>query len=446
MAEKKKSQGIEIASEFRQQLLANKKAKYPSSMVAGKYDVSKLTKREEEYFRIALARSGVLYIKGEPGLAKSAILRSIADKLDLFYIDLRLSQIDETDVGLFPDKIELDVKYTKSDGSVEIGKQNFLTHIIPEWAHLANNPKTVDKRFKGTFINFEELNRAPLAVRNAALQLLLERQIGFRGFKFADNVFMAATGNLGDEDDTDVEEFDAALKDRLIQVRHDMDFQEWRDTWATKGINVHSGIIGYIQANPEHYYSKPTGENKSDVFPTPRSWTFLSDMMKENFGQRDADLNVIAEPELTQELLGFVMRVAHSYVGTASVTFCKYLKDVNKLTIYDVLGLEGCKYKGGYKNFSKNIKETIDRSKRSELLDKLKKVDITSLEEHTIENLKLFILDLKIDEACSFYLKVLDDDYDDINADDIDPAVLSILNDRRFKKIKSELQDSVNSV
>lgn len=441
---KEKSNGTKFASDIKSKL--SKKRQFKSSrMIGGKYDISNLTQREEDYFRMMYPKSGVLYIKGEPGKGKSALLRTIAEKLNLFYIDLRLSQIDETDVGLFPDKISMNVKYTKSDGSVEEREESFLTHIIPEWAHLANNPQEVNPDFKGTLINFEELNRAPLAVRNAALQLLLERQIGFRGFKFSEDVFMAATGNLGEEDDTDVEEFDAALKDRLIQVKHDMDFPEWRDTWASKNLNVHSSIIGYIQVNPDQYYLKPSNEKEQDVFPTPRSWTFLSDMMKYNFGIRNEEGKLIEEPELTPEVIGFVQRVAHSYIGSTAVGFVKYLNDVNKLTIYDILGLEGAKYPG-YGKFDKKLKESIDRSKRSELLDKLKKIDITELSDDAIENLKLFILSLGIDEASSFYLKVLDNDYDDINAEDIDPAVLSILNDNRFKKIKGELQRSVNSV
>jgi hypothetical protein len=37
---------------------------------------------------------------------------------------------------------------------------------------------------------------------------LLEREIG-TAFKFNDNVLMMSSGNLGDEDGTDVEEFDS---------------------------------------------------------------------------------------------------------------------------------------------------------------------------------------------------------------------------------------------
>lgn len=440
--EKQKSTEQSEIKELRQTLVDRKSR--ASNMLGGKYDISVLTERETTYFRLMYPKSGVLYIKGEPGKAKSAILRSIADKLNLYYIDLRLSQIDETDVGLFPDKKACTMKYERPDGSIREEEENFLTHIIPEWAVIANNPKQLSENYEGTLINFEELNRAPLAVRNAALQLLLERQIGFRGFKFGDNVFMAATGNLGEEDDTDVEEFDAALKDRLIQVRHDMEMDEWRDTWANK--HVHSSILGFLNVNAEYYYNKPHGDKKEEVFPTPRSWTFLSDMMRENFAVRNENNEVLEEAPLTEELIRFVANTGHYYIGHANSLFVKYLWDVNKITIFDILGGEKAKNPAGYVKMSKSDKDSMDRSKRSELLDKLKKVDITKLADKQIENLKLFILDLKADEACSFYLKVLDDDYDDINAQDIDPAVLSVLSDKRFRKIKKQLEDSVNSV
>jgi len=103
-----------------------------------------------------------------------------------------------------------------------------LKHVVPEWAIKAN--------MKPTLIHFEELNRSTLQVRNAALQLLLEREIG-AFFKFNDSVYMMSSGNLGEEDGTDVEEFDQALNNRLIHYTHDMPFPEWKKEFADE--NVH---------------------------------------------------------------------------------------------------------------------------------------------------------------------------------------------------------------
>jgi len=194
-----------------------------------------LTNREQSYFRMMWGKSGVLYITARPGVAKSAIARSIAQKMNFRYMDIRLSMVDETDVGLYPHVSDVDgVKC--------------LDFVVPRWAIEANKQPTI--------IHFEELNRASQSVRNAALQILLERQIGVN-FKFNDTVLMMSSGNLGDEDGTDVEEFDSALNNRLIHIKHTLSFPEWVDGFAKD--NVHKMIVSYLTAHPENLYKTSDG-------------------------------------------------------------------------------------------------------------------------------------------------------------------------------------------
>ena len=215
-----------------------------------------LTAKEKKYFSVMWGKSGVLYITSKPGVAKSAIGRSIAAKMGFRYMDLRLSMVDETDVGLYPSVNEVD-----SDGS----KVKCLDFVVPRWAIEANKQPTI--------IHFEELNRASQQVRNAALQLLLERQIGI-DFKFNDTVLMMSSGNLGDEDGTDVEEFDMALNNRLVHMPHSLSVDEWITGFAEK--NVHRLIVSYIKTHPEQIYKV---SDNSRAYATPRSWTFLSDVL-----------------------------------------------------------------------------------------------------------------------------------------------------------------------
>ena len=56
-----------------------------------------LTPKERKYFSIMWAKYGVLYITSKPGVAKSAIGRSIAEKMGFRYLDMRLSMSDESD-------------------------------------------------------------------------------------------------------------------------------------------------------------------------------------------------------------------------------------------------------------------------------------------------------------------------------------------------------------
>ena len=123
--------------------------------------LDQLTTKEKEYLAIMWPKYGVLNITSKPGVAKSAIGLSIANKLGMRYIDIRLSMVDETDVGLYPavSEIVVDGKSIKC-----------LDFVVPRWAIEANRQPTI--------IHFEELNRASQQVRNAALQILLERCIG----------------------------------------------------------------------------------------------------------------------------------------------------------------------------------------------------------------------------------------------------------------------------
>lgn len=328
--------------------------------------ISTLTAKEMKYFSIMWGKSGVLYITSKPGVAKSAIGRSIASKLGFRYMDLRLSMVDETDVGLYP---------SVTDVEVDNSTVKCLDFVVPRWAIEANKQPTI--------IHFEELNRASQQVRNAALQLLLERQIGTE-FKFNETVLMMSSGNLGDEDGTDVEEFDSALNNRLIHVNHSLAVDEWIANYADE--NVHSLIVSYIKTHPEQMYK--TSDN-TKAYATPRSWTFLSDFIVANFGEN-------ASP---RDFLPLLKEVASSYVGNSAMKFLQYCEDMLNISIKDVLD--------NFDGIKKDL-ERYNRDKNSELIQSLKEIDITKLTEKQLANAVKFLKNVGDDEKTAYLLYVLD--------------------------------------
>jgi hypothetical protein len=327
----------------------------------------KLTRKQKMYFDIMNAKSGVLYITAAPGVAKSATMRKIAEKLDMQYFDIRLSMIDETDVGLYPDKESIDV-----DGV----KQNFLNFIIPKWAYLANT--------KPTIIHFEELNRASQNVRNAALQILLERQIG-TDFRFNNNVLMVSSGNLGEEDNTEVEEFDSALNNRLIHIKHDMPFDEWISDFANE--YVHPFIVGYIKSHPEELYVKPTENHRA--YATHRTWTFLSDYILTKYG-KEAGMNVWFDD---------VKDIATSYIGAPAVKFIRYCESTAQVNIDNVME--------DYDKVRKVLKG-MNRDCKSELIQALREKDLTKLNDKQFANLEKFLNEVSDDERVAYLIHVID--------------------------------------
>jgi hypothetical protein len=335
--------------------------------------IPNLSKREETYFRIMWSKSGVLYITAKPGVAKSAIARSIAEKMGFRYMDIRLSMSDETDFK-FP--FLKDRSFDGSDIKVS-------GYAVPEWAFESNSQPTL--------IHFEELNRAPQFVRNAALQILLERQIGV-DFKFNDNVLMMASGNLGDEDGTDVEEFDSALNNRLIHVKHSLSFQDWVDGFAKD--NIHGMILSYLQSHPENLYKSQEG---SAAYATPRSWTFLSDFIISNFGK---DSN-------PRDFLPILREVAASYIGNSALKFLQYCEDMLNININDVIN--------DYDRIAKDLKK-YNRDKKSELIQSLKELDLNKFSDKQLSNTTKFLKGVGEDELTAYLLFILDNNLEISNS------------------------------
>ena len=340
------------------------KSTMPQSVIE---NLSKLTEKERKYFAVMWAKYGVLNITSKPGVAKSAIGKSIADKMNFRYMDIRLSMVDETDVGLYPsiNEIEVDGKMVKC-----------LDFVVPRWAVESNKQPTI--------IHFEELNRASQQVRNAALQILLERQIG-TDFKFNDSVLMMSSGNLGDEDGTDVEEFDSALNNRLVHINHTLSVDEWIKDFATD--NCHKLITSFIKAHPEQMYKGATENTKA--YATPRSWTMMSKFITENFGQD-------ASP---RDFLPLLKEVASGYLGNSAVKFVQYCEDMLNISINDVIN--------NYDGIKKDL-EKYNRDKNSELIQSLKEIDITKLNKKQLDNVVKFLNNVGDDEKTAYLLYILD--------------------------------------
>lgn len=390
-----------------------------------------LSDREKKYFKMMNAKSGVLYISSAPGYAKSAIMRTIAKKMGMQYFDIRLSMVDETDVGLFP---------TIGEEVINGENQKMLSHVAPKWAYIANE--------KPTLIHFEELNRSTLAVRNAALQMLLEREIG-AFFKFNDNVMMCASGNLGEEDGTDVEEFDQALNNRLIHIEHTLPYPEWVEEYANE--NVSPVIIQFLKTHTEHYYKKPDQRNqRNKAYATPRSWTFLSDYIFQNYGEwvtrLDNKGNVMVdettkEPKLFKKFppirtfIEDVKLIGHGYVGASNARFIRYCEDTLKITLDDVL-----------KNFDEleNDIKNFNRDKKSELLANMKERKVSQLKAPQIENLVKFLQTISDDEIVGYLLHVLDVEYTLSEDTKDNKAAEKFLADKRFTKFRDAIMKHVD--
>ena len=198
-----------------------------------------------------IGASRPVMIWGPPGIGKSEIIDEIGKDLKRNVIDLRLLLLEPTDLRGIP--------YFNS-------KENKMDWAPP--VDLPDDPKATDILF------LDEINAAPQSVQAAAYQLVLNRRIGT--YKLPDGVSIVAAGNR--ESDRGVTyRMPSPLANRMLHIEMAVNFEDWQD-WATKN-EIHPDVVGYLTfAKNDLYDFDP--RSSSRAFATPRSWTFVSNMLE----------------------------------------------------------------------------------------------------------------------------------------------------------------------
>jgi hypothetical protein len=165
----------------------------------------------------------------------------------------------------------LDIRASLLD-AVDLRGVPFVENGITRWATPEFLPR--DDGSQGILF-FDELNRAPMMVQNALLQLALDRKLG--EYTLPDGWSIVAAGNP--ESHRGVTKMSEALAPRFIHASLDEDCDEWT-LWACNN-NIRPEIVAFIRFRPNllHAYDKASTEK---AYPSPRSWEFASQIMNAN--------------------------------------------------------------------------------------------------------------------------------------------------------------------
>jgi hypothetical protein len=153
------------------------------------------------------------------------------------------------------------------------------------WAPPAELPTNADSK---AIIFLDELNSAPPAVQAAAYQLILNRRVGT--YKLPAGVDIVAAGNR-DGDRGVTYRMPAPLANRFVHLEAKVDFDDWQD-WATLN-KVHPEVVGYVGFAKQDLYDYDP-KSSSKAFATPRSWSFVSDLLGDDDCDTDTLHNLIA--------------------------------------------------------------------------------------------------------------------------------------------------------
>ena len=210
-----------------------------------------------------------LFLWGPPGIGKSELVEGITNDLGGLLIDLRLGQMEPTDIRGIP-------FYNK-----DIGKMDWAPPIeLPDEAMAKDYPIVV--------LFLDELNSAAPSVQAAAYQLILNRRIG--KYRLPNNVVMVAGGNR--ESDKGVTyRMPTPLANRFLHQEMKVDFASWQ-TWAVEN-KIHPEVVGYLSFAKQDLYDFDS-KSSSRAFATPRTWTFVSELLAEDDGDNDTLTNLIA--------------------------------------------------------------------------------------------------------------------------------------------------------
>ena len=196
------------------------------------------------------------FLKGGVGIGKSQAMQQACDSLGIELRDVRLSQMDPTDIKGFPcpDMVRKIMYWLAAD-------------FLPT---------------KGKGLLFlDELTGAPQAVQAASYQLILDRRVG--NYTLPPGWSVAGAGNR-EIDRSIVNRMPAALANRLIHMNVEPDLEDYVDYAMKNGIEPLNIAFNRFRPGLLHHFD---ATQNPAAFPTPRSWFTVDKIMKAKIADED---------------------------------------------------------------------------------------------------------------------------------------------------------------
>lgn len=208
----------------------------------------------------AMLKQRPIFLWGPPGIGKSDIVKQIADSINAHVVDVRLSLWEPTDIKGIP-------YFDSNSGTMVWGAPSELPNAEMSAKH------------ENIVLFLDEMNSAAPSVQAAAYQLILNRKVGT--YELPDNVMIIAAGNR-EADKGVTYRMPAPLANRFVHLELAVNFDDWF-SWAVDN-KIHKDVVGYLQfAKKDLYDFDPKSPSRS--FATPRSWSFVSELLEDNIDE-----------------------------------------------------------------------------------------------------------------------------------------------------------------
>ncbi len=210
-----------------------------------------------------------VFIWGPPGIGKSEVIADITKELGGLMIDWRMAQMEPTDIRGIP-------FYNR-----DIGRMDWAPPVdLPDEELASQYPIVV--------LFLDEMNSASPAVQASGYQLVLNRRVG--RYRLPDNVVIVAAGNR-DSDKGVTYRMPKPLRNRFLHLELRADYTSWL-AWAVTN-NINKDVVGYLSFAKQDLYDDDS-KSVSNAFATPRTWTFVSELLSDDETDLDTLYNLIS--------------------------------------------------------------------------------------------------------------------------------------------------------
>ena len=261
-----------------------------------------------------IARKRPMFISGPPGIGKSDIVAEVARMQNRPLIDIRLPLMEATDIRGLPYLREVTIR--DAQGNVVLNEHNVpLSEKLFTWSTPSDLPTDPNSR---ALVFFDEMSAAPPSVQAATYQVILNRKIGT--YELPKDVVIVAAGNRV-KDKGVAYNMPTPLANRFVHSTLHVDFDDWQE-WAIKN-RVHKDVVGYLTYQPNDLFDFDP-RRESYAFATPRSWSFVSELLYER-----GENGEYGETELPTDILGDLIK---GTVGEGpAIKFMTYRKQAANL-------------------------------------------------------------------------------------------------------------------
>jgi hypothetical protein len=191
-------------------------------------------------------------LHGRPGVGKTEVVQTMADRIGARLYDLRLTTIEPQDLRGLP----------------------YFDHASAKTVWY--RPEDLPDTDAPAVLFLDELTAAAPSLQPTVYGLLQERRVGRH--RLPDSVLIVAAGNRV-EDGAIAHDMGSALSDRLIHMTVQADPEDWLRHYAVPA-GIHPAVAAFIRTRPDLLETTEDALRRGQIIAcTPRSWTRVSRIM-----------------------------------------------------------------------------------------------------------------------------------------------------------------------